>query len=662
MSDLSPGANARILPGIIGPYQRLYPSSEVLTFDGGIDTKFEKALLPDNESPDCLNVEFINGSVTTRQGAVRLNTISAFSAVFDGLYTRRGNDASETMIAFIGGHMMALGTTTFITIASAQSVFTAGQRVGCDTAENYLFIGNGGAGPYKWDGTYFTLHGVVAPTATAVVGSGTTGSLTTNGQYVYKYTYVNTALVEGNLSPATATFVVSTAGLAINLSNIAVGSSPSQGIAFRYLYRTDATGTGIFSRVTKINDNVTTSFVDTVADTSRTSPAPTDNGVPPFYNAIIYHSNILFVNDVNNPNYVWYSNIGTPYTFASTNFFKVGDKTSDLVKGFAHYDNYIVIFCEQSTWINFMPDPTTPSGWRQVRVNSPYGSKSPYCPINVNVKGQDYILHAAAQNRVFSGFALLSGTTLDPSVSFQAVTTAGSDLQSQVIEPDMFLVQTAYQANISGIAYKNRAFISMTYGANNTANNRVYVWDYSLSNLSKNQIASWVPWTGTAMNIQQFAIYGGKLYGCSSGNSGFVYQIGDTGVYNDDGAAINSYWWSKEYYGYAEDQEMTKDFRYINLLYDLAGNYYMNLRYLTDSDSGSGSSQQISLNGGGSQWGTMVWGRDNWGGGNTRNQGRIYFGSIQGKTVQFRFDNQNTVNQRFKVYRGQISYTIRGYR
>ena len=110
-------------------FRRLYPNKESIVFDGGLNTKFEKALLPDNESPDCLNVIFDNGSVGTREGVTKVNTAAAVTAVFDGLYTRRGNSAEETMVAFAGGHMFTLTGTTFVTVPSAQSVFTAGNRI-----------------------------------------------------------------------------------------------------------------------------------------------------------------------------------------------------------------------------------------------------------------------------------------------------------------------------------------------------------------------------------------------------------------------------------------------------------------------------------------------------------------------------------------------------
>jgi hypothetical protein len=218
-----------------------------------------------------------------------------------------------------------------------------------------------------------------------------------------------------------------------------------------------------------------------------------------------------------------------------------------------------------------------------------------------------------------------------------------------------------------GLFTKIKLFISVTYGATNTTNNRIYVWDFSLSNIKKDQPASWSPWSGTGLNIQQFTIYGGKLYGCSSTTNGFVYQLDNTGVYNDDGTAINSYWYSKEYAGFTEDTALTKDFRYINLLYDNAGSYSMNLRYLTDSDKGSGTNMAIDLTSGGTIWGSgtngLIFGTSTWGGGTNQTEKRVYFGSgIRGKRIQIRFDNQNTINQRFKVYRAQFLYTLRGYR
>lgn len=641
-----------------GGFKRIYPDSEAIVFDGGKDNKFPPALIPENESPDCANVVFFDGGVETREGSVKVNTTPAGSVSFDGLYTRRARDLSETMCAFIGGHMMTLGTTTFITVPSAQSVFTIGQNVGVDFTENYMFIGNGGAGPYKWDGTNFTLHGVVAPTLTATVASNGVGAISASAQINYGYTFVNSALVEGNLSPIAATFTISSTSGQNTVSNIQTAPA-SFGVLRRRLYRSSDGGAN-YLRVTELADNTTTTYNDNIPFASLGVRAPTDNGVPPLYNAIFYHRGYLFVNDPANPNHVWYSVAGQPYTFSALNFFLVGDNTTDLVKGFAGYDNHLVIFCEESIWINYMSDPSTPSGWRQLKTNSPFGSRSPYCLIDYQNQGRNEVLFPAIQNRKFVGFGSLAGLALDPTSTLLTVTNAGSLLQTDRIEPDMFQVQESFLSNITGIVFKNKAYLTLTFGSAATQNNRVYLFDFSISNMKKNQKNSWVPFTG--WNAKQFTVYGGKLYFCSSTTSGFVYQAEGTGVYSDDGGAIDSYFYTKEFPGFEEDINYYKDFRYANLLVDKAGTYFMNLGYRADSDKGAGQSQQINLNPGGSLWGTMIWGTDIWGGGNNQSEIRVYIGPTRGKRIQFKFSNQKVAGQRFKVHRMNFAYNLKGYR
>jgi photosystem II stability/assembly factor-like uncharacterized protein len=75
------------------------------------------------------------------------------------------------MIAFAGGSAWTLAGTTFSTIASAQSVFTAGFRVAAAEYQQHMFIGNGGVVPYKYNGTAFHRHGVYPPTTTSTVST-----------------------------------------------------------------------------------------------------------------------------------------------------------------------------------------------------------------------------------------------------------------------------------------------------------------------------------------------------------------------------------------------------------------------------------------------------------------------------------------------------------
>lgn len=629
-----------------------YPPSNRIVLDGGLNSKFERSIIKDNESPDCLNVVFSNGSVATRGGTAKLNTAAIGSFVGDGIYTRRTDGGVESMVVFAGGTMWVLSGTSFATVASAQSVFTAGIRVSTTQYENHMFIGNGGVDPYKYNGDAFTRHGVPAPTTTATVASNGAGNVT--GSVSYKITYVNSQLVEGNPSPITTTFTATATGSILRLTSIPVAPQ-SHGVNSRRLYRTESGGT-TWKRVTEIADNTTTTYDDNTLDANLGVAPPSDNGEPPKYSVVCYHANRLFCNDTANPNLVWYSNLAEPYTFGSANFVRIGDATADLVKGLAVYDNSVVVMCENSAWLIYMPS-TTPSDWQLVRLKSPYGSKSPFGLALFDNK----LFFPAMQNSKIVGFAAIEGDGVQPSATLLTVSSAGSLLKSDKIEPDIFDIQEPYAGNISSFVFKNKVWTAVTYGNNATQNNRVFVYDFSISNVDRGEPA-WVPFTfPTNKAPAQFTVYDGKLYYVASSATGFVYQA-DTTDYNDDGAAINSYIWTKEFSGRKEHENDFKDFRQIVVLFDKAGAYYMNVTYRVDSDSGVGDTLQLSLDPDATLWGSFSWGMRNWGGGQEQQEVRQSLGALRGKRIQLRFSNQNTVNQRFKVHGIKFTYNVKGAR
>lgn len=629
-------------------FRKVYPTKNRINFDGGKNNKFERSIIADNESPDCKNVRFTNGGVETRGGSNKVNTAAIGSFVGDGLYTRHADDGSQTMIAFAGGSAWQLTGTSFITIGSAQSIYTAGNRVSGAEYENHIFFGNGGTIPYKYNGTAWTRHGIYPPTTTSTVTSHATGGLT--GDYRWKVSNVNTQLVESDVGPATATLTVAAALARVTLPTFAA----SYGVSARRLYRTEAGGS-TFKRVATISDNTTTTYDDNIADGSLGTTAPTDNGVPPNYSFVCSHNNRLFFIDPANPNYLWYSNLGDPYTVASTNFVKIGDATSDLVKSARPFENNILVSCANSQFLLYMPS-TSPTDWELVRLQSPFGTKSPFGLFDFGKS----VMFPAMQNDKFVGFAAVNGIGIQPSATFLTVSTAASLLQSDKIEPDMFEIQESYVSNISSMVFKNRAYIAVTYGSGATTNNRIYVYDFSTSELTGQNKSSWSPDTG--INPSQFTIYNGSLYFISSTATGFVYQY-ETSTYNDDGAAIDSYLWTKEFSADNDAGGATfKDFRYVKALLDLSGAYFMNFVHRVDSDSGDGNVIQISLDPESSLWGSMVWGVDTWGGGRDQDDIKIPLGSDRGERIQFKFTNQNTVNQKFKCHGLKFYYNIKGWR
>jgi hypothetical protein len=625
-------------------YDVTYPAKGRATFDGGLNTKYERTLIPENESPSCLNVVFTNGAAETRAGSTKLNTAAIGSFAFDGVYTRRDQSGSETMVVFAGGSAWQLAGTSFSTIASAQSLFTAGVRVGTTQYENHMFIGNGGVTPYKYNGAAFTRHGVPVGTGAVSVASNATGSL--SGDRQFRVTYVNSASVEGDVGTATVTFTFASA--TARLTGIPTAPQ-SHGVNARRVYMLDS---GTYKRVAEIADNSTTTL-DVTGTETLGAAAPSDQGEPPKYSVAVYHDNRLFVNDVQNPGFIWYSELFEPYTFKVTNFIRVGDASGDLAKGLDVYDNSIVIRGERSTFLNYMPS-TDPTEWRQIQVRNGYGSRSPFGSFIYDNK----MMYPIVANTKFAGFAALAGSTIDPEATMLEVTTAGSDRKSDRIEPDMFQIAEAALGQISALVFKGKAYISVPYGTGATANNRVYVFDFSRSNLAKRQEAAWSPLTG--INAAQFTVYDGKLYYGSSTANGFVYQL-EAGVYTDDGSAINSYFWTKEFSGEKGHENLENDFRYVKLLVEKTGAFMMNVTVRTDSDIGDGITYQVDLDPGSTLWNNFVWGNATWGGGVQQEEVRIPL-SLRGKRIQMRFSNQNTASYRFKVHGMNFNYNIKGKR
>jgi hypothetical protein len=380
--------------------------------------------------------------------------------------------------------------------------------------------------------------------------------------------------------------------------------------------------------------------------------APVDKGEPPNYFAIIYHQNRLFM--IADDGLLWYTNLNEPYTVASTNFLPIGDASTDFPKALGVYGNNIIVFGQQCAWLIYMQD-TTPSNWTVLKCQSPFTSRSPFGLFEYNNK----LAFPAMQNDKFVGIGAIMGNVIEPTATLLTVNTAGGELKTDRIEPDMFDVVESYVGNISSIIFKNKAYVALTKGTGNTTNGRVYVMDFSATNLSKHQKEAWSPWSG--LNVAQWTVYGGNLYYGSSTATGYVHKL-NAGVYSDDGAAINSYYWTKEFTGGKEDDSFSKDFRYANILVDLAGAYYMNISARTDSDSGDGTNYQVALDPGQSLWGTMVWGTDTWGGGSYQLDQRQFLAGARGKRIQFKFSNQNTAGQRFKVHWMNFTYNLKGPR
>lgn len=123
----------------------------------------------------------------------------------------------------------------------------------------------------------------VFPTITSLPGSltataGATGTL--SGAYSYIVTFAtglvdgsNQLYVKGETTPGTASTTVNVTSQQINLANIPIGGT---GVIARKIYRTKAGGSTYYFAF-QIADNTTTSWTDTISDTSLGAQAPTTN-------------------------------------------------------------------------------------------------------------------------------------------------------------------------------------------------------------------------------------------------------------------------------------------------------------------------------------------------------------------------------------------------
>src|SRR5258706_1195012 len=148
----------------------------------------------------------------------------------------------------------------------------------------------------------------------ATVSEGAAGSVfDSGGTFSYKITFISKQGFESNAGPQTANLLTGSDVASLELTAIPV-SADSQVIA-RGIYRTVADG-NLWIFVDRINDNVTTTFSDTLADEALGSLTPpeagdvsSDNSPPPPFAIIKYWKRTMFgAGNPENPNSLFWSN------------------------------------------------------------------------------------------------------------------------------------------------------------------------------------------------------------------------------------------------------------------------------------------------------------------------------------------------------------------
>ena len=77
--------------------------------------------------------------------------------------------------------------------------------------------------------------------------------------------------------------------------------------------------------------------------------------------------------DASEPQYVYYSNLGDPFVFPSTNFIKVARGDGEKITGLGVHSNSVIVYKENSVWAIYMPD-TTDTNWVLIKTDAKYGA------------------------------------------------------------------------------------------------------------------------------------------------------------------------------------------------------------------------------------------------------------------------------------------------
>jgi len=215
-----------------------------------------------------------------------------------------------------------------------------------------VLTNNAGDAPVTyWDNLTTLDQGAPTPTF-AGVGSVFTASSTST--WVYRCTFVDEAGNESNAGPLSVT-ADNTAGstdyASIELTAVPVSSNPA--VTRRKLYRTVAGGSAYLFLAT-INDNITTTYSDTTADTSLGTSEPptlgaliTDNSPPP--NAgicAIWKRTAFLAGDPLNPSILYYSRYDILDAFPLVNALEFDERITGI------YVTYvgIVVATENAYW------------------------------------------------------------------------------------------------------------------------------------------------------------------------------------------------------------------------------------------------------------------------------------------------------------------------
>ena len=464
----------------------------------------------------------------------------------DGMYEFRYIGSLGTLvkenIVVVGGSVIKDFLDAPVTMHTG---LTAGHKCTFAVLNDKLFISNGFDDVLVYDGTHTYEMG--APLAKNL---GAAGVLT--GAYYYAITYEKDGveLVTGAVS--------NTVNPSSNSITITCPVGPS-GITDRKLYRTEAGGSTL-KLLTTLGDNVTTTYVDNIADGSLGAAIPSINSEAPKPKFItVINERLVGVGVSRRPNYLYYSETEIESLFATIGVADVSGQGNDNtgLTGMAEDYDLIVVFSEKRIYTVDLSGETASVKQTTSNVGCLDGHSVAKVPPNLEFKGGLMFVSNEYDVRVFNGNLAVNLAT-----SFDNLAT--ENFSAQLNKDDMRLNMENEELEGLFFDYKYHLIIDT----------EIYIYDIRIMGWSKYFIktASYSP------EYRTFGILGEKFY-IGQKNTGIVEEMYKNELYRDE--SVSAFFETSELF-VSNDYKYWKD---LVIYYGNTGNVTQNIIITLDNNS-----------------------------------------------------------------------------
>ena len=464
----------------------------------------------------------------------------------DGMYEFRyigpvGTLVKENIVV-VGGNVIKDFLGVPVTMHTG---LTAGHKCTFAVLNDKLFISNGFDDVLVYDGTYTYEMG--APLAKNLSAAGVL-----TGAYYYAITYEKDGveLVTGAIS--------NTVNPSSNSITVTCPIGPT-GITDRKLYRTEAGGSTL-KLLTTLGDNVTTTYVDNIADGSLGAAIPSINSEAPKPKFItVINERLVGVGVSRRPNYLYYSETEIESLFATIGVTDVSGQGNDNtgLTGMEEDYNLIVVFSEKRIYTVDLSGETASVKQTTSNVGCLDGHSVAKVPPNLEFKGGLMFVSNEYDIRVFNGNLAVNLAT-----SFDNLAT--ENFSAQLNSGDMRLKMENEELEGLFFDYKYHLIIDK----------EIYIYDIRIMGWSKYFIktATYSP------EYRIFGILGDKFY-IGQKTTGIVEEMYKNELYRSE--SVISFFETSEYL-VGDDYKYWKD---LVIYYGNSGNVTQNITVTPDNNS-----------------------------------------------------------------------------